>query len=56
MIPGKQEFFLLLIGINLILFLFSLLLNSAEMAIINIVSITSFYLAYIIEEDKKKLK
>ena len=53
MMPSKQEFFLLLIGINLTLFIFSLFLNSIEMAIVNILSIISFYLAYKIEEDKK---
>lgn len=56
MIPSKQEFFLLLIGINLTLFVFSLFLNSIEMAAVNIISIISFYLAYKIEEDKKKTK
>lgn len=53
MIPGKQEFFLLLIGINLALFVFSLFLNSIEMAAVNILSIASLYIAYKIEKDKK---
>jgi len=53
MIPNKKELFLFLIGLNFSLLGFSLFLSSIQMAIINILSIISFYISYKMEKENE---